>query len=112
MIPYVTVAYAKSSKGFDNADPRNELPFKGAKLRALNAQLNGYEVFPFFAFAVLFAELKHASLLWIDVLAVLFIVIRLVYTWAYISNKPTIRSLVFTLGFLVTTILFFLPLFA
>jgi uncharacterized MAPEG superfamily protein len=110
LIPYVTVGYAKNSEGFDNAIPRDAKNFTGAKLRAYNAQLNGYEVFPFFAVAVIFAQLNHGSQVWIDALAMLFIVLRLVYTWAYLTDKPSLRSGVFTLGLLVPLALFFLPL--
>jgi uncharacterized MAPEG superfamily protein len=109
LIPYATVSYAKKTKEFDNATPRNTKILSGARLRAYNAQLNGYEIFPFFAVAVIFAQLNHASQIWIDTLSVLFIVDRLIYTWAYITDKPSMRSALFSIGLLIAIALFFLP---
>jgi uncharacterized MAPEG superfamily protein len=110
LIPYVTVGFAKGAKDFDNADPRNITHLHGVQKRAYNAQLNGYEIFPFFAVAIIFAEFKHTPQLWIDVLAVVFILLRGWYTWAYLKDKASLRSSVFSLGLLIPIVLLFLPL--
>jgi uncharacterized MAPEG superfamily protein len=111
LMPYVMAGVAKSgAPSFDNAEPRDLSVFTGKARRAWNAHQNCFEVFPFFAISILFAEFRGSSQLWIDALAVLFILIRLVYVYLYLVNKPSIRSSVWSLGLLVTVVLFFLPL--
>ena len=112
LIPYIALGYAKalSRKTFNNADPRNPEGYKGAAKRAVDAQTNGLEGFPFFAIAVLFAEFRAAPQLYISVLAALYVFIRILYTISYIQDKPSQRSAFFSLGFLVTIGIFLLPL--
>jgi uncharacterized MAPEG superfamily protein len=95
---------------FDNADPRNP-DFYRAPLRArvLGAHQNGLEAFPFFAAAVLLAEFRAAPQGWIDGLAIGFLVVRLAYVAAYVSDRSTLRSILWSVGLLVNAALFFLP---
>ena len=98
-LPYVGAAYAKFSGGgartYDNHAPRLQMDtLPPQRRRAYWAQLNGFEAFPPFAAAVIIAHLAAAPQLQIDTLAVIFIVLRLVYTLFYIYDKPTLRSLV------------------
>jgi uncharacterized MAPEG superfamily protein len=98
-IPYFTVGVAKSKGDFDNAAPRDWLARQeGFRKRALWAHQNAFEAFPPFAAAVIIAQLAHAPQGWIDLLAVLFIVARIAYSVLYIFDKPTMRSIVWTLG--------------
>jgi uncharacterized MAPEG superfamily protein len=100
LIPYFTVAVAKSKAGFDNAAPRDWLATQeGFRKRALWAHQNMFEAFPPFAAAVLIAQTAGASQSWIDLLAVVFIVARIAYSVFYILDKPTLRSIVWTVGF-------------
>ncbi|MGZ5229963.1 MAG: MAPEG family protein, partial [Burkholderiales bacterium] len=62
--------------------------------RAYWAQLNGFEAFPPFAAGVIVAHLAGASQSWIDALATTFVALRVIYTLAYIHDKPTERSLI------------------
>jgi uncharacterized MAPEG superfamily protein len=99
LIPYFTVGVAKSKGDFDNAAPRDWLARQeGFRKRALWAHQNAFEAFPPFAAAVIIAQLAHAPQGWIDLLAVLFIVARIAYSVLYIFDKPTMRSIVWTLG--------------
>jgi uncharacterized MAPEG superfamily protein len=99
LIPYFTVGIAKSKGDFDNAAPRDWLARQeGFRKRALWAHQNAFEAFPPFAAAVIIAQLAHAPQGWIDLLAVLFIVARIAYSVLYILDKPTMRSIVWTLG--------------
>lgn len=111
LLPYITVSFAKKTAHarFDNADPRNLSAFSAKELRIYNAHLNGFEVFPLFAAAVLLSELRAASSLWIDLLALFFVGTRLLYTVAYVYDKPTLRSALFGLGFFSIVALFLLP---
>jgi uncharacterized MAPEG superfamily protein len=95
---------------FDNANPRDPAFYvPGIRSRALGAHLNGIEVFPFFAAAVLLAEFRAAPQVWIDVLAVAFIVIRVAYVLLYLADLPTLRTLVWNAGFAVNVAIFFVP---
>jgi uncharacterized MAPEG superfamily protein len=94
------------------ADPRNPDFYKAPlRARALGAHQNGIETFPLFAAAVLLAEFRTAPQDWIDTLAGLFILIRLAYVFAYISDRSTLRSILWGVGFAAKTALFFLPAF-
>jgi len=95
---------------FDNSRPRDpgfyEDPIAG---RALGAHLNGIETFPFFAVAVLLAEFRQCPQRLIDELAVLFLIVRIAYVFTYIGNRPTLRSILWNIGFVINTAIFFLP---
>ncbi len=60
LLPILTTGLAKSLGGaYDNHDPRGRaLGYDGAAKRAHAAHQNGFEAFPFFAAAVLLAEMK------------------------------------------------------
>ena len=103
MLPYMATAYAKFSAGggatYDNSAPRaNVETLPPARRRAYWAQLNGFEALPPFAAAVIVAHLAGASADLIDALAVAFVALRIAYTFLYIHDKPTARSLVWLAG--------------
>jgi uncharacterized MAPEG superfamily protein len=108
----LTVAPVKAlgHGAFDNANPRDPAFYTpGIHARALGAHMNGVEVFPFFAAAVLLAELRHMPQHWVDLLAAAFVLVRLAYVLAYLADKPTLRTLL-CLGFGVNCAIFFMPL--
>ena len=111
LLPYGSITIAKwlARERFDNAEPRNKNTYMGAALRAKNAHANGLETFPFFAVAVMFAEFRNAPQLNVNLLASLYVLLRIVYIWAYISGRPTLRSWMFVLGFFVAVGIFMLP---
>ena len=93
--------------GFDNAAPRAWLARQtGWRQRADWAQRNHLEAFPPFAVAVLVAAVAGAPQRAADLLAVLFVLLRLGYTAAYVFDRPTLRSILWTLGFLCVLGLF------
>jgi uncharacterized MAPEG superfamily protein len=101
---------AFGSPGFDNARPRDPGFYdKPLRARALGAHLNGIEAFPFFATAVLLAEFRAAPQRLIDELAVLFLIVRAAYVLTYIGDRPTLRSILWGVGFAINTAIFFLP---
>jgi len=111
LLPYIGTTYAKFSGGggktYDNHAPRaqmDSLPPK--RRRAYWAQSNGFEAFPPFAAGVVVAHLAGASQPWTDALAVLFVVLRVIYTLLYIHDKPTARSLVWAAALLCIVGLF------
>ena len=97
-LPYACTAYAKGA-GADNHAPRLYAEnLTGARRRADWAQRNHFEIFPLFAAAVIIASLTgvpHATVNW---LAGVFIALRIVYSVAYITDRATLRSILFLLG--------------
>jgi uncharacterized MAPEG superfamily protein len=103
-------AKAAGFREYDNADPRNPRFYKHPlRKRAWGAHQNGLEAFPFFAAAVLLAELRQAPQGWIDGLALVFLALRTAYVLAYVGDRATLRSLIWTTAFLVNVGLFLLP---
>jgi len=108
----LTIAAAKWTAfgRFDNARPRAPDFYQDPiRARALGAHQNGIEAFPFFAFAVLLAEFRIGPLPLIDELAVLFLIVRIAYVFTYLGNRPTLRSILWSLGFAINIAIFFLP---
>jgi uncharacterized MAPEG superfamily protein len=98
---------------FKNSDPRAEAFYDPPmRKRMLGAHLNGIETFPFFAAAVLLAEFRACAQPWIDGLAVCFILVRLLFVAAYVGNRPTVRTLLWNVGFFVNLAIFLAPLWA
>ena len=96
---------------FDNARPRDPAFYEDPlRSRALGAHLNGIETFPFFAVAVLLAEFRLGPQHLIDELAVLFLIVRIAYVFTYLGNRPTLRSILWNVGFTINVVIFFLPL--
>ena len=109
-IATVLPAKALGRREFDNANPRDPAFYaSGFRARSLAAHQNGLEVFPFFAAAVLLAEMHQARQSTLDWLAMGFLLARLAYVGCYLGNQPTARSLVWTAGFLLNLGLFFAP---
>jgi uncharacterized MAPEG superfamily protein len=96
---------------YDNARPRDPGFYQDAiRSRALGAHQNGIEAFPFFAIAVLLAEFRAAPQNLINEMAVLFLIVRIAYVFTYLGNRPSLRSILWFLGFAINTAIFFLPL--
>ena len=108
----LTIVGAKWAGGrsYDNARPRDPA-FYGdpIRARALGAHQNGIEAFPFFAAAVLLAEFRLGPQRLIDELAVLFLIVRIAYVFTYLGNRPTLRSILWSLGFAINIAIFFMP---
>jgi uncharacterized MAPEG superfamily protein len=101
---------AMRHRSFDNANPRDPSFYQHTlSSRALGAHVNGIETFPFFAVAVLLAEFRGQPQHWVNLLAVTFVGIRVVFVVAYLGNLPTTRTLLWNLGFLVNAGIFFMP---
>ena len=112
MLYLLTIASVKWAgyRHFDNAKPREPSFYDDAiRARALGAHQNGIEAFPFFAVAVLLAEFRLAPQHLIDELAVLFLIVRIAYVFTYLGNRPTLRSILWSIGFAINIAIFFLP---
>jgi uncharacterized MAPEG superfamily protein len=95
---------------FDNARPRDPAFYSDPiAARALGAHQNGIEAFPFFAVAVLLAEFRGGPQRLVNELAVLFLIVRIAYVFTYLGNRPTLRSILWSIGFAINLAIFFLP---
>ena len=95
---------------FDNSKPRDPAFYEDPiAARALGAHQNGIEAFPFFAAAVLLAEFRLGPQRLIDELAVLFLIVRIAYVFTYLGNRPTLRSILWNIGFAINLAIFFMP---
>ena len=108
----LTIASVKwiSWRSFDNSRPRDAAFYSDPiRARALGAHQNGIEAFPFFAAAVLLAEFRQAPQYLIDELAILFVIVRIAYVFTYLGDRPTLRSILWSLGFAINVGIFFMP---
>lgn len=112
LLPYVLGKYAKMGVSSDNRYPREDydnLPPKNR--RAYAAHQNALESFPFFAVAVVIALTMGAPVYTVNVLAVLYILLRIAHGLLYIFNKPGARSMTFAVAMAVNVAIFVLPVF-
>lgn len=104
LLPYVWVSVAKASgERYDNRDPRGWLARQTAPRvhRANAAQLNSYEAFAPFAASVILAQLAGVAADRIALLALAFVVLRVLHGLVYIAGlKHALRSLVWFGAFL------------
>jgi uncharacterized MAPEG superfamily protein len=112
LLPYVTVGFAKGgSSAYENGDPRTWAGRQdGWRKRAIAAHQNHFEAFAPFAAGVFAATLAGADPMLIDALAGSFIGLRVLYTVAYVRGAATLRSAVWTMGFLCVLALFAIAL--
>ncbi|MDB5461485.1 MAG: hypothetical protein JWO72_3226 [Caulobacteraceae bacterium] len=112
-IATIAIPKAVARQQFDNAKPRDPAFYKDPfRARALGAHLNGIESFPLFAVAVILAEMHGASQTMVDDLAVAFVMVRIAYVAAYYTDRPTLRSILFCVGFALNLAIFFAPVWA
>lgn len=100
-IPLFLTGYAKVGSGkYDNRNPRDFLAkLEGKYRRANNAQLNAYEAFPPFAAGVLVAYVSGAPQAQADILAVMFIFFRILYSIFYVLDRHVLRTVAWFLAF-------------
>lgn len=109
LLPYIFIVFAKSGKGFDNSTPREYLnKVQGWRKRSHYAEINSFEAFPFFAVSVIIATITHKTQSTIDILAVMFIALRIIYGIFYILNKATLRSIIWFCSIACVVALYFI----
>ena len=115
ILTIVSIMPAKMNGGgdFDNGNPRDPKFYTpGLRVRSQGAHLNGFEAFPFFATAVILAEMRGVPQTAVNALAVAFIVVRVLYVALYLADKPSFRSLAWSTGFACNVALFLSPFWA
>ena len=103
--------YGKSRNhgGFDNENPRAWLARQTDwRSRANAAQANSFEALPFFIGAVIIAQQLGAYQARLDVLAFLFVFLRVLYIMMYVAGLSTVRSIVWTMAFAVNVAILFI----
>jgi len=106
----VAKAMNRESGGYDNHDPRGQQArLSGFGARALAAHLNSFEAFPLFAVGVLMAHVTQTHGVLVDVLAVTFVVARVLYLLFYWADMHWQRSLVWGVGLLCSLLLMLTP---
>jgi uncharacterized MAPEG superfamily protein len=102
---------SRKQGGYDNHNPRAwATALTGVRARANAAQANSFEALPFFIAAVLMAHQFKAGQTMVDILAALFVALRVVYIMMYVADAAAIRSMVWTAAFFVNVAIFLSPL--
>jgi uncharacterized MAPEG superfamily protein len=110
LLPYACAWLAKwhgfgrrrSEGGFDNQNPRGWLAKQeGWQARANAAQHNTFESLPFFIGAVIIAHQLGAPQTRLDILALLFVTLRIIYVAMYVGNLAMVRSAVWFVALIV-----------
>lgn len=98
LIPKVSSLKLSFKDGkYDNNNPREwESKLVGWQQRAIAAHSNGFEALPLFIGSVIFAQMGNADPYRIDILAMAFVGLRVVYVAMYVMNLGTLRTLVWT----------------
>jgi len=101
LMPVFCAGIAKAgAKGYDNHDPRAWLAQQsGFRARANAAQANCLEAFPFFAVGLVLALLTGVDPFVVDLLALLFVAVRVAYVACYLADKALFRSLFWAVGY-------------
>ena len=110
LLPFIAAGIAKAGgKGFDNNDPRGWLARQeGWRARANAAQNNLFESLPFFFAAVLFALHNGAEPGAVGRVMLLWVLLRLAYIWLYVSDRGTLRSIVWAAALVVNIVIVFM----
>jgi len=97
LLPYVWITIGKAAgQRYDNRDPRGwmALQDRPRAVRGNAAQLNAFEAFAPFAAGVILAQLAGVPDARIAVLAVIFVVLRVLHGVFYLANAHALRSFV------------------
>ncbi|MDH4609427.1 MAPEG family protein [Pseudomonas sp. BN102] len=106
----VAKAMREEGRGYDNRNPRaQQARLTGFGARAVAAHQNSIEIFPLFAAGVLVAQVTQTQGWFVDLLAILFIVSRVLYLFLYWNDKATLRSSVWVIGLVCCLLLMLSP---
>ncbi len=108
LLPYFATGIAKAgAQAYDNRDPRAWLERQaGFRRRADYAHRNSFEAFPFFAAAVIVAQMTGAEQGRVDALALIFVAARVAYILCYVADWHLARSIMWLIGIVATLTIF------
>ena len=102
----------KEQGGYNNHLPRQQQgQLTGFGARALAAHQNCFEAFILFAVGVLMAHTTQTAGWLIDLLAIIFVISRVIYLLCYWGDLAWQRSLVWFVGFVCSLLLIISPTF-
>ncbi|MDI2594636.1 MAPEG family protein [Pseudomonas sp. N3-W] len=102
----------KEQGGYNNHLPRQQqAQLTGLGARALAAHQNSIEAFILFAVGVLMAHTTQTAGWLIDSLAIIFVIARVLYLAFYLTDRPSLRSLVWMVGLVCSLVLMISPTF-
>ena len=110
LLPIVCAGIAKSGTfntpkrqgGFDNNNPRAWLARQTDwRARANAAQANTFEALPFFFTAVIVAHQLQARQAMLDIMAFMFVVLRIAYIMMYVADMAKTRSSIWVVSFVL-----------
>ncbi|MBI2724933.1 MAG: MAPEG family protein [Polaromonas sp.] len=105
---YGTFDKPRRDGGFDNHNPRAWLARQTDwRARANAAQANTFEALPFFFAAVIIAHQLQARQALVDILAFMFVVLRIAYVLMYVADMAKTRSSVWAVALLVNIVILF-----
>ncbi|WP_415765146.1 MAPEG family protein [Pseudomonas sp. ZB1P45] len=109
----IPVAKAMNDQGgYDNHLPRQQqAQLTGFGARALAAHQNCFEAFILFAVGVLMAHTTQTAGWLIDLLAIIFVISRIIYLLCYWVDLAWQRSLVWSVGLVCSLLLMISPTF-
>ncbi len=95
--------------GYDNNNPRAWLAKQSDwRARANAAQANTFEALPFFFVAVVIAHQLQARQTLLDILAFMFVVLRMAYVLMYVADMAKTRSSIWATALVVNIAILFL----
>ena len=102
------IGRSRRDGGYDNHNPRAWLASQSDwRARANAAQANSFEVLPFFMAAVIIAHQHGGAQGRIDMLALAFVFLRMLYILLYVVDQANARSVVWGVGLLVNLAILF-----
>jgi uncharacterized MAPEG superfamily protein len=109
LLPYVWVGIAKWGPHYNNATPRDHAIYDGFRRRAHDAHLNAFEALPFFIGAVALALQFGGRGLLLDLLTILWVLLRIAHGAAYVTDRPSTRSTIWVMALAVNIAIFLTP---
>ena len=112
LLPIVCAGISKwGARGYDNHNPREWMATQtGRRALANHAQANSLEAFPFYAAGVILAMLAGVDVAQLQIVALVFVVSRMLYVYCYVTDKASLRSLVWSVGFFASVSLYALAI--
>ena len=105
---YGMMSTPRREGGYDNNNPRRWLAKQTDwRARANAAQANTFEALPFFFAAVIIAHQLQARQTLLDILAFVFIVLRIAYVMMYVADMAKTRSSIWAAALLVNVMILF-----
>ena len=98
---YGTFSKSRRDGGYDNHNPRAWLAKQTDwRARANAAQANTFEALPFFFAAVIIAHQLQARQTVVDILALMFVFLRMAYVLMYVADMAKTRSAIWAAALL------------